>query len=409
MPSHEVRLYGLTVGHLVGESWRDFDFVTSPEAIERFGLGSTVLSESVPLVEHRPRGKAARRRNFFDELLPEGSTRQRLADRARVSISDTLGLLAAYGRDAAGAVQVIDATVTGEAEIPRARRLSSGDIADLLVDVAAFPLGNAPLSGKASLAGVQEKILLARVDGRWGQCLYGYPSTHILKPVSRSHSDMIYNEEYASRIARALGLAPYATWIETFEGTDALVIERYDRDASTPDGRVHQEDFNQVLGASGAEKYQEHGGKVSLARIAAVIAAAQGRAGLEQLLRLVVLAVAVGNLDMHAKNISLLHPPQGAARLAPAYDVVPLTHYSGIDGRMAMAINDVYAHDRIRRSDLIVEAEQWGLGAVRASEVVDTAVATIRSTVQQEVPHAQAASGLSDLIDSMAARIGEQP
>jgi len=406
MPSLEVRLYEIHIGNLIGESWRDFDFVATDEGVERFGVGSTVLSESVPLVPRRPRGKAARRRVFFDELLPEGAARQRLADRARVALTDTLGLLSAYGRDVAGAVQLIDPTTADAGEPARARPVSTADIVDLLDDVAAFPLGNAPMSGKASLAGVQEKILLARVGGRWGQCLYGYPSTHILKPVSRAHPDMIYNEEYASRIARALGLAPYATWIETFEGTDAFVIARYDRDDAIPSRRLHQEDFNQVLGASGAEKYQEHGGKVSLGRIAAVICSAQGREGLEQLLTLVTLTVAVGNLDMHAKNISLLHPPEGSARLAPAYDVVPLTHYQGVDGRMAMAVNDVYEHSRIRRSTLIAEAVSWGMGAARAEQIVDQTVTVIRSTVQQESPHVRAVPGLPDLIDSLAARIG---
>lgn len=407
MPDLEVHIYGTHVGNLVGDSWRDFDFVATPAAVERFGVGSTVLSESVPLVPHQPRGRAARRRVFFDELLPEGAARQRLADRARVTTADTLGLLAAYGRDVAGAVQVIDPTVDDGADAPRARALSTADVVDLLDDVVAFPLGNAPKSGKASLAGVQEKVLLARVGDRWAQCLYGYPSTHILKPVARPHVDMIFNEEYASRIARALGLAPYATWIESFEGTDALVIERYDRDDAVPGHRLHQEDFNQVLGASGAEKYQEHGGKVSLGRIASIVSSTEGPDGLVRLLTQVTLAVCVGNLDMHAKNISLLHLPDGSSRLAPAYDVVPLTHYPGIDGRLAMAINDVYEHARIRRSDLIGEARRWGMGAARAGEVVDAAVATIRSIVQQEEPHARAVPGLRHVIDSVAARIGE--
>jgi len=118
--------------------------------------------------------------------------------------------------------------------------------------------------------------------------------------------------------------------------------------------------------------------------------------------------VAVGNLDMHAKNMSLLHLPDGSARLAPAYDVVPLTLYPGVDGRMALAINDVYEHARIRRGDLIAEAGRWGMGVARASAAVDEAVATIRATVQQEEPHARAVPGLPGLIDELAARIGEQ-
>jgi len=400
-----VHLYGTHVGDLAGHSWRDFDFTVTSAALERFGVGSTVLSEAVPLVPRQPRGKAARRRNFFDELLPEGAARQRLADRARITPTDTLGMLAAYGRDVAGAVRVIDPSAPDAANPPRPRALSTPDIVDLLDDVADFPLGNAPMTGKASLAGVQDKVLLARVGDRWAQCLEGYPSTHILKPVARPHTDMIFNEEYAARIARALNLAPYATWIESFEGTDALVIERYDRDDSVPGRRVHQEDFNQILGANGSEKYQEHGGKVSLARVAWVVARAEGPDGLERLLTLVTLTVCVGNLDMHAKNISLLHLPDGSSRLAPAYDVVPLAHYPGVDGRMAMAVNSVYAHYQIRRSDLIAEAALWGLGSVRAGEVVDASVETIRATVRREEPHARAVAGLTTFIDSTAGRI----
>lgn len=407
MPSLEVHLYGAHVGDLVGDSWRDFDFVATEAGVRRFGVGSTVLSESVPLLPRQPRGKAPRRRVFFDELLPEGVTRQRLAERARVATTDTLGLLAAYGRDVAGAVQVIDPAAVDAHEAPRARALTTAQIVDLLDDMAGFPLGNAPMSGKISLAGVQEKLLLARVDGRWAQCLYGYPSTHIIKPVSRPHSDMIFNEEYAARLARALGLADYATWIETFDGTDALVIERYDRTDATPDGRLHQEDMNQALGAAGAEKYQEHGGKVSLARIASIVASAQGPQGLEQLLAMLTLSLAVGNLDMHAKNISLLHPPDGSARLAPAYDVVPLAHYVRIDGRMAMAVNGVYEHARIGRSDLLAEAGSWGLPNERAARVIDDTLTVIRATVQEQRPPARAVPELARTIDAFAARLLE--
>jgi len=307
----------------------------------------------------------------------------------------------------AGAVQIIDTAAADAHEVPRARALTTAQVVDLLDDVAGFPLGNAPMSGKTSLAGVQEKLLLAKVDGRWAQCLYGYPSTHIIKPVSRPHSDMIFNEEYAARLARALGLADYATWIETFDGTDALVIERYDRTDATPDGRLHQEDMNQALGAAGAEKYQEHGGKVSLARIASIVASAQGPQGLEQLLAMLTLSLAVGNLDMHAKNISLLHPPDGSARLAPAYDVVPLAHYVRIDGRMAMAVNGVYEHARIGRSDLLAEAGSWGLPNERAARVIDDTLTVIRATVQEQRPPARAVPELARTIDAFAARLLE--
>lgn len=398
MPELVVHLYGELVGQLVGDSWRDFDFEASASGIQRFGLGSTVLSESVPLLAQQPRGKAARRRNFFEELLPEGITRQRLADRARVSPADTLGLLAAYGRDVAGAVQVLDPTGGDIRESPSVQLLNDAQVAGLLNDVAQFPLGNIPDLGKASLAGVQEKVLLARSDGQWGQCLNGFTSTHIVKPVSRAFPDMIFNEEYCLRLARAVGLVGYESWIETFDGVDALVIERYDRDGSLPGCRLHQEDMNQVLGASGSEKYQERGGKVSLRRIAEVLRRVQGDAGLESLVEYVTFATAIGNLDLHAKNLSIFHWPDDSAALAPAYDLVPLAHYPNVDGRMALAVNSVYEHAHLQFDDVVAEAEIWGMDRVSAEAGIRRCLSGIRDAVARETPHARAYPGLVDSI-----------
>ena len=108
---------------------------------------------------------------------------------------------------------------------------------------------------------------------------------------------------------------------------------------------------------------------------------------------------------MHAKNISLIHPPDGSARLAPAYDMVPLIHYPGIDGRMAMAINDVYEHSRIRREDIVAESVGWGMSDVRAEEVVEETLTIIRTAIVHEEPHARAAPGLRDMIESTVVRL----
>lgn len=118
MPELTVELYGQEVGRLVGADWRRFDFETSGNAIERFGLGSTLLSTSVPLVPFANRSQVARRRNFFAELLPEGDLLTDLAAQARLPEYDVLGLLAHYGRDVADALQIYDPAVPGEPRMP---------------------------------------------------------------------------------------------------------------------------------------------------------------------------------------------------------------------------------------------------------------------------------------------------
>ena len=246
-----------------------------------------------------------------------------------------------------------------------------------------------PPGGKTSLAGVQDKIVLARTEGGWNRVIDGWPSTHILKPESRDYPTAIYDEEYGARFARAVGLASFPTWIEEFEGVPAIVIERYDRSPDAPQGRIHQEDFNQVLSATGNQKYQKYGGRVSLALIAQVFTTVGDRNSLERLFKLVVVSVAVGNLDMHAKNVSLLHHPDGSMTLSPAYDIQPQAHLPN-DGEVALAVGGEYRHASLTTDHLIAEGSAWGLRDARglAEDTLTTVlrVATTESPTSTPTP-----------------------
>jgi len=378
-----VELYGELVGHLVGTDRRSFDFVTDPHAIAVFGLGSTMLSQSVPFELVSNRRRAGRRRNYFAELLPEGTARDNLAAEIRVSTDDVIPLLARFGRDVAGAVQLYDPDAPGEPRQPERIPVDFDEIARMLMNTQTAPLGNRPQSGRTSLAGVQNKIVLARAEEQWYQVVEGYPSTHIVKPPSIRHPSITFDEEYGFRAAKAAGLTDLDTWIEDFSGVRALVIERYDRMPDAPQGRIHQEDMNQALGASKNEKYQEFGGLMSLARIAAVVGQGGDRRSAEQLLRLVTVSQALGNLDMHGKNISLLRLRDGSTRLTPAYDVVPQTHLDG-GGKMALAINREYVHGSITLDDLVAEGESWNIRSAR--ELVTSTLESIRDFIETENP-----------------------
>ncbi|WP_026550079.1 HipA domain-containing protein [Arthrobacter sp. Br18] len=388
-----VELYGNLVGWLTVRDWRTFDFRTDRSCFDHFDLGSTVLSESVPLELAANRARASRRRNFFAELLPEGRILSNLAARVGTQEYDTPALLSHFGRDVAGALQIWDPERPGEPRRPRTERLTAEGIRELLQSTTAQPLANSPLSGKTSLAGVQDKIVLARVDDDWHRVHDGYPSTHIVKPASRDYPTIIYDEEYGARAARVLGLAGTRTWLADFAGAPALVIERFDRSSSAPTGRIHQEDMNQALGAHGNEKYQEHGGKVSLRRIADVLRRNGDTESLERLLAITVLAVALGNLDLHAKNLSLLHHPDGRSELAPAYDVVPMRHQA-TDGRMAMAVNGRYRHADLTRADLVEEATSW---RQRAPEpLISRTLEALEAFAAAEEPDRRAHPGLQN-------------
>lgn len=388
-----VELHGTVVGTLA-DNGRAFDFSVAEAGVERFGTNSTVLSIAIPLTPTQRRDHASRRQNWFNELLPEGDQYAHMVAQGGIRRGDTLGFLARYGRDVAGALQIWDMDDPTEPRPPGTRPLSEPEIRALLQDPIASPLGNDPLTGKSSLGGVQPKIVLIRSEHGWAQALGGAPTTHILKP--RIGDDTtIFDEEYGSRIARRIGLTDFGSTLQEFDGLPALVIERYDRH---PNGeRIHQEDFSQALGAERNEKYQELGGVVSLQRVADALKRHAPESALHRLARMVIVTVAIGNLDMHTKNISLLHPPDGEIQLAPSYDLVPQAHQPN-DGRLALAVNGVYRHADVSRDDLVAELSGWGLR--RASAAIDECLEQLAFAIDHESPHGSAFPRLQEQLSA---------
>ena len=165
-----VELYGAIVGNLVGD-WRTFDFVTNPGAAQTFGIDSPILSVAIPLAPAPTRARKDRRQNFFRELLPEGQMLSYLAKGSGLAEHDAIGLLTAFGRDLSGALQIWDPDLPGEPLQPGLQPLSEHAVATMLREIRQEPLGNRLPSGKTSLAGVQDKIVLVRTEDRWSLSL----------------------------------------------------------------------------------------------------------------------------------------------------------------------------------------------------------------------------------------------
>jgi len=344
------------------------------EALERYPLGTPLLSLAMPLV--RQRYAQGVTRALLDGLLPEGEPRTVIANDVGVDRDDTFGLIRELGRDCAGAmvIQPDNEAAPPPASTLRAEALDELAIEELVANLRSAPLG---VSGRVrvSLAGIQEKLLLTRrPDGRWGRPLDGTPSTHILKPEIAAYPRTVQNEAFCMRLARHLGIqvAPVET---TVVGQRPLiVVERYDR-VIQDDGaveRIHQEDFCQAVAVLPQRKYQEDGGP-SLRRIAEVLQSAVSDDSVERLLQAVTMNVLVANGDAHGKNFSLLHDPDGALRLAPLYDVICTLVY-GDDG-LAMYIDDVRRASKVTSDRLINEAASWGVPRRRAHAVIASLLA----------------------------------
>jgi serine/threonine-protein kinase HipA len=370
------------------------------EGIERWGLGSPALSVGLPI--GAPLGsRDIRGLDFFENMLPEGPALARMAVLAGVRPVDTYGILAAFGRDCAGAVMLLAAGEQAETQDRGGYTpMTPGDLRQVIGDLDAAPLGVAPERGfRPSLPGFQRKALLGRApDGTW-QLPYGdAPSTWILKP-DRPHA-MAANEATCMRLAAACALDAAQTELLDVAGLPVLAVRRYDR-LVTPGGalpaRLHQEDGCQATATAPGMKYEEQGGP-ALRLLADLLRSYGDPADVTRLLRRTTFNMAVGNADAHAKNFSILHDTDDpAVSLSPLYDVLStialeLTDTVGqpmqADTHLGQRVGGQADIRKVTAVSIVDEAVTWGIRRRRAEAVVaetlDRVIAAIPETAGDE-------------------------
>jgi serine/threonine-protein kinase HipA len=336
---------GALVGRLTrqSEDTREYAFEYT-DRTRAISLSLPTTQESFTPAETRP---------FFEALLPEGVVREQIAAQLKLAASDSYNLLAALGRDCAGALQIVEAKRMSDT--PGARWLDADQLDTLIAELPSHPLGidSADERVRLSLAGVQRKAVLVRDDdGRFGQPLDGMPSTHILKPeaVAGEYPSIAINEHFCMCLAKRVGLPVADVELATIAERPCLVVERFDRDrTTTPARRLHQEDLCQALGITPDFKYQLPDWRVpSYAALAELLDRHGARPGADRLAaaEAAVFHFLVGNADAHAKNMSLLHDVDGV-RLAPLYDVVSTEAYPQLNRQLSLGIGDEFDPDAV--------------------------------------------------------------
>ena len=140
------------------------------------------ISLSLPLREDRYIGAPVI--NVFDNLLPDSDAiRKRVAERVGAGGTDAYSLLAALGHDCVGALQFLpDGADPGKAGASDGKPVTEDDIADIINNLAAAPLGMGEDEDfRISIAGAQEKTALLRKDGHWFKPAGTSATTHIQK------------------------------------------------------------------------------------------------------------------------------------------------------------------------------------------------------------------------------------
>ena len=127
-------------------------------------LGVPLISVALPMSSAPYTDKVVR--PSFHGLLPEGPARQTIAYDFGVDAGDDVGLLAALGRDCAGALMVLPAGEGPPTESESPELLDADAVEQRVRALGVYPLG---VTGKvrASLPGVQPKLLLCGRGGEW--------------------------------------------------------------------------------------------------------------------------------------------------------------------------------------------------------------------------------------------------
>jgi serine/threonine-protein kinase HipA len=315
-------------------------------------------------------------RAWFDGLLPEEERRSAAEVEHGVERGDTFGLLAAIGWECAGAVSVLP-----EGRLPASGWYQALSDDDVWARLDALPRQAAEIDHQVrlSLGGAQDKLLLARLDGRWQLPLDGAISTHILKPEPTRFPGLAVAEGWALRAAAGVTRTATAELLAAPGHRPTLVVERYDRQIR--DGaitRTHQEDLCQVLGLASAAKYPRGQGPrdVSLRRLADLLVAraTDAPAELLRLLEQVVVTVALANTEAHAKNLSLVHAGPNTVTLAPLYDIAPTLFFLPTQRQAALPIGRQWRIDEITRRHLLEEARAWGVPEPIARATITSAL-----------------------------------
>jgi serine/threonine-protein kinase HipA len=322
---------------------------------------------------------------FFDNLVAEGWFRNAQARALGIDPSSRFALLLGFGHDLAGAVSVEDPE-------PAARKqLDHADKATI-----------AALLGRASLSGIQRKLLVVRSGKSYRPVGPEELSTHIAKLASGNLTSLLELEYLTTLAVRMLlpGDETADTDIIHLPSIkeDALIIPRFDRTSTGK--RAHFEEFNQLLGKySGDDKYEgayEDLGQFILHTPSCIPAEA------DRLLRRILACLLVGNTDAHFKNFAMFHARDGL-RLTPAYDLVAASFYPeyqsialSVAGVKNMAIGSLQAKHLLRMAQgfgvnenaLVSAVEQLGKRlptALAALEKSDVGPKPLRESLQERM------------------------
>ena len=394
------------------------------------------LSLSLPFQPGNLAHQGATVRHYFSNLLPDSQPiLERLAQRFKTGSTEAFDLLSEIGRDCVGALQIVpQGRDPGDSVAISGVNLDDAGVARVLaaaVTPARQSGGDDGDDFRISIPGAQEKTALLRIGTQWMRPTGATPTTHILKLplglVGNQTLDLrnsVENEWLCSEILAAYGLPVAACDIGNFDGSKALVVERFDRrwtPGNTALLRLPQEDMCQATGTSPLIKYESDGGP-GMDRILTLLSSSgQRERDRANFFRAQVIFWLLCAPDGHAKNFSIHLGPRGVFSMTPLYDVLsayPMlgqtaNQISPFKVRLAMAVRGKNPHWKMRdvlRRHWNESARRNGMGDSAETILADLlektpgVIATVGARLPPEFPAHVAElifAGLQDAADRL--------
>lgn len=396
-----VRLHGKPIGLLIkNNNLLEFRYLES---------ANKALSLSLPIKEVTHSGQVCEA--YFGGLVPENPYIRKLtAFKYKINADDTFNLLWAHGRDCAGAVSFheIDDPIKEDAE----RKITGNILSDKELEKFITNLAeNLVLNTdelRLSLAGVQEKIPICLIENKVALPDDNCPTSHILKPASKSLKGIVENEYLCMRIAGQIGIDVPKVEIRYANKTPYFLIERYDRNISQ-DGkikRIHQEDFCQALGVLSINKYQTDSGPGFTDCFNLLLQVTYPVKDRLKLIERVIFNFLIGNTDAHGKNFSLLHYDNGKIQLSPAYDILSARAYKKLTKNMAMSIDNQYIVSRVTPENWEDFCKEIDISFYELKKIIKSQTENLAPTLEKELQNMKE-NGFSTIIGEQILKFTE--
>lgn len=276
---------------------------------EEFQKRQISISTQLPISEKEHLSKNSLH-PFFDNLIAEGPLAKIQAKSIGVKETERFKLLIAFGSDLIGAVSIVDPNPNYEIKI---------DQEDYFQEIS--------LRSKASISGVQPKLLVIKKGTNFHPTNYQEASTHIAK-LQGEFPLIVENEFLAMKATELLLFNDEVAEVEISEVEglgEALLVKRFDRNENGE--KLHFEEFTQLLNIESDNKYfgsyKDMADYMNKSRLCT-------KADVEKLLRRILACILLGNTDAHLKNFAVFRQ-RDALNFTPIYDMVFVKYYKLAD------------------------------------------------------------------------------